>query len=303
MDDTILNAISRTASHYAVAKRITELSEQFAPLGNKAGRAAVGLDLDKTIIYTNSSIELPDTARETLRLVEFYKGKPLSFMTEATYAMLAVMAEEAHVLPVTARRQDQMDRIMFPWGVPQDYVCLSGAIVSVGGEIDQDWSKHVREEVDSSSIPLDDVKKIIDPYEGEDWVIARNDFGKMFEVVTLDLPRTPQAFLDEVEEKVKGTGFFSSVQGRKLYLTPDRLSKGEAFLHLTDRLGVEGNTYGAGDSLMDVALLEKVDFAFHPLHGEMTESDAAPEHSIQSIERGILGGEEIIARIFASVIG
>lgn len=299
----ITEAVVGNQERQNIARHISTLVGDFPRLRNKEGGTAVGFDLDKTIVYTNSSLMLPENSRESLRLVEFYLGKPLSYMTEATHAMLSTMAEYSTVLPVTARRKDQMDRIMLPWGTPKNYVCLAGAVVSHEGKEDHDWSNFVRESVRSNSVPLTEIKKILDPYEHEPWVLARRDFGDMFEVTTLDIPNVPNGFLQEVEGKVEGTGYFASIQGRKLYLTPTHLSKGDAFLYLTEKMGVTGNTYGAGDSLMDVDLLEKVDFAFHPLHGEMSENNAAPAHSIQSAQKGVLGGEEIVARIFASVVG
>lgn len=302
MSQSILDKMSKSDHGNNLAAYIHSITSGHAPLTGKGGDTAVGFDLDKTLIYSANALRIPDGLNVPTRLVEFYDRKPLTYMTEASHMMLAVMAEHSKVIPVTARRQDQLERVMLPWGQSKHHVCLSGAVVVINGQEDKEWEHTIRTTVDQSSVPLSEIQKIVAPFQQEEWVLNRNTFGNMFEVTVLDLPNVPQLFFDHVAEKVEGTGFFWSVQGRKLYLTPHTLSKGDAFRYLLEQLDIKGDTYGAGDSLMDLELLNKVDFPFHPLHGELTEQGVAPANSVQSVAGGVLGGEEIVARVFASVV-
>lgn len=302
MSEKILQYMASTKQGAELANYIAELTASYETLGRPGVEKSVGFDLDKTLIYSEGSMRIPEGSEVPIRLVEFYDRKPLTYMTEASHMMLSIMSEQSNVIPVTARRQDQLERVMLPWGKSPHYVCLSGAVVVANGKEDKDWAHEIRKVINRSSVPLSEIKEIINPFEHEPWVLRRNVFGDMFEVTTLDLPNVPQSFYDHVEEQIQGTGFFWSVQGRKLYLTPSDLSKGEAFKYLLDKLDIKGETYGAGDSLMDLELLKNVDYPFHPLHGEITEQGVAPSNSVQSVAGGVLGGEEIVARVFASVV-
>lgn len=301
MSIDVLERMIQTEHGERLASHIHDLTDSYPVLGSRPGERAVGFDLDKTLIYGQSSLNLPEESQVPLRLVEFFQNKPLTYMTEASNMMLGIMAQHARLIPVTARREDQMARVMLSWKTPH-YVCLSGAMVVIDGQEDVAWTEHMRREVGQTSIPLDQVRSILDPFQNEPWFLNRNVFGGLFEVAVLDLPHTPRHFFDHVDERLEGTGFFWSVQGRKLYLTPNRLSKGDAFQYLVSQLGITGDTYGAGDSLMDLDLLRKVDYPFHPLHGEIADQQRAPDNSVQSSSGGVLGGEEIVARVYASVV-
>lgn len=282
-------------------EKISKLLEGL-PLGDTNGeRHAVGFDLDKTIIFSSRSLMLGSNHHEPLTIVENNHGRPLSYMTEASHAMLSIMPRYAEVFPVTARSQKQMRRVELPWGAPQNYVCLSGATVCHNGVEDLEWEDFVRTRVAESAISLAEVERLTEEYQNMPWVLSRENFGHMFDSTTLDIQNVPDWFIPEIEQKLEGSGYYASLQGRKLYITPNMLSKGDAFLHLVKKLEITGRTYAAGDSLMDVDLLEKADFAFHPSHGEMVSQHAAPPHSIQSLAQGVLGGEEIVARILAQV--
>jgi hypothetical protein len=59
----------------------------------------------------------------------------------------------------------------------------------------------------------------------------------------------------------------------------------------------------AGDSLLDLGMLQSADAAVRPAHGELQEQSFTLAHLRVSDHEGILGGEEIVGMLAAAVLG
>jgi predicted mannosyl-3-phosphoglycerate phosphatase (HAD superfamily) len=78
------------------------------------------------------------------------------------------------------------------------------------------------------------------------------------------------------------------------------LTKGTAFSEVVKRSGAD-YAMAAGDSLLDIPLLETADFAFRPRHGELQITNYTAENLTVTDNQGIIGGEEIVARVLAKI--
>ncbi|MGH3494495.1 MAG: hypothetical protein ACRDRL_27490, partial [Sciscionella sp.] len=85
-----------------------------------------------------------------------------------------------------------------------------------------------------------------------------------------------------------------SLQDRKIYWLPNELTKYAAVAEIAHRIGAS-RILAAGDSLLDVDLLQRADAAIAPRHGELHSSgwSAAP-HVRRTACSGLLAGEEIV---------
>lgn len=127
----------------------------------------VASDLDRTLIYSARSAELPPGSPVRLRLVERDgEGAPLSHLTERAAQLLAELAGEAVFVPATTRTVEQYRRIRLPGpavgGAAADWcppyaICANGGRLLVAGEPDQDWAAVMAERLAATSVPLPEV--------------------------------------------------------------------------------------------------------------------------------------------------
>lgn len=257
----------------------------------------VALDLDRTLIYSRTSMgAVPDDLG--LRIVEWYDGAPLSHVTEHAWAELGALMDAALVVPVTTRSPAQLARVTLPRAAPYA-ICANGAVLFVDGQPDPEWAAATRLLV-ASSEPLATVRPLLEEMADRPWVRLVRDVEDVFcYLVAESREDIPLDWIAEVAAAAAVAGWTLSLQGRKVYLVPDALSKGAGLLRLADRLAERREqrpvTLAAGDSLLDAPLLEAADHAIRPAHGELHDLDwSAPGVAVTS-RSGILAGEDVVA--------
>lgn len=87
-----------------------------------------------------------------------------------------------------------------------------------------------------------------------------------------------------------------SLQGRKIYLVPDHVSKGSAVRYVKELSG-SSFVFAAGDSLLDESMLELADEAMAPNHGELYRKYGVHKHIGFTENSGIRASDEILARL------
>lgn len=274
------------------------------------GKPAVGFDLDRTMVYTNNSMALPELDATTfLRVAELYKHKPLSYLTEAAHSMLEVINENAFFVPVTTRTIEQYSRIRIPGMTEANFsantadqyaVTSNGGRILVNGKEDEDWSKEIAYKLQATCAPLEDVTELLSKADDETWLVMRRTAEDLFAYLVLDRAETPQSFLDDVTSQMAEWNWSVSMQGRKFYCVPSFLTKGVAFQEVVSRTGAD-YSMAAGDSLLDIPLMEAATIAFRPAHGELDSEGWVSEHLTITENNGILAGEEITARVLAKI--
>lgn len=95
-----------------------------------------------------------------------------------------------------------------------------------------------------------------------------------------------------VRELVALYGWRTSLQGRKLYLIPTLISKGNALDYICNREGMEAIA-GAGDSVLDWDFLRNCRNRFVPRHGELVDKLETSNVTLTN-NLGIAAGEEIL---------
>ncbi|TYB43547.1 HAD family hydrolase [Actinomadura chibensis] len=250
-------------------------------------------DLDRTLIYSTAAFHLdgPDEAMPRLLCVEFYRGAPLSYLTETAARTLETLAEAATFVPTTTRTPEQYRRVRLLEKPPPYAICANGGRLLVDGEDDPEWAASVRRRVSAECAPLAEVERRLADVSG-DFVLKRRSASGLFAYTVVDRAALPSGWADDLAGWCAERGWRTSLQGRKVYCLPTGLTKAAAAAEVARRAGAS-RTLAAGDSLLDAELLEAADAAIRPAHGELHDSGWTSPVTSVTAARGIAAGQEI----------
>lgn len=253
-------------------------------------------DLDQTLIYSVRSkgeIELED-----MLPVELYEGRYISYMTKPAIQRLTELAGMMAFVPVTTRIPEQYNRI---FGIRErfnpPYVIVSnGGTVLHNGEVDQEWQGVVRDAVKQHCADHSEIAGLFAKISSTHWVKSNDLCDELFYSIVVERDRLPHEELESLRLQLAPLGWSYSLQGRKIYLVPEKVSKGAAIQYVKEKLGA-AFVYAAGDSLLDESLLLAADYALSPVHGELGRFYSEHPHIRFTEARGALASEELLGAI------
>ncbi|QTH41168.1 hydrolase [Cohnella sp. LGH] len=252
-------------------------------------------DLDQTLIYSRRS--MGPVEESELVPVEKYEGEDLSYMTRTAYMRLRELSREIDFVPTTTRIYEQYARIHgLADGISIRYAIVSnGGRVLIDGRTDEQWDGLIREAVRAGAASGDEAMALFRRLADASWVLKERYCDELFHAVVVERDRIPHGWMDELASELSGMGWNCSLQGRKVYLVPDPVSKGAAVRYVKELTGASF-VFAAGDSLLDESMLRVADEAMAPGHGELFRSygsgnDGAIRFSRRS---GIMAAEEIL---------
>ncbi|MEU8796794.1 HAD family hydrolase [Spirillospora sp. NPDC048819] len=250
-------------------------------------------DLDRTLIYSTAAFALdgPDETMPRLLCVEFYQGAPLSYMTEASARTLEALSTAAAFVPTTTRTPEQYRRVQLLEKPAEYAVTANGGHLLVNGVDDPEWAASVRTRVADGSAPLAEIREHL-VRTGGDFVLKRRDASGLFAYTVVDRASLPSGWVDDLTGWCAERGWRTSLQGRKVYCLPACLTKAAAAAEVAHRTGAS-TTLAAGDSLLDIELLEAADLSIRPAHGELHDTGWTSPSTTVTTARGILAGQEI----------
>ncbi|GGN98950.1 HAD family hydrolase [Saccharibacillus kuerlensis] len=253
-------------------------------------------DLDRTLIYSKKAIGEAFEASELIP-VELYQGEHISFMSPETARLLAELSKTALFVPVTTRTIEQYERIFYIRETfkPQYAVTSNGGNVLVNGVPDPDWQLHVNRALESS----EEAGKVIEAFDrisSPDWVKSYRHSDSLFYSIILDREKMPLDQVEDFRKELAGMKWNVSVQGRKMYLVPDGVSKGAGLLYVKEQVGAS-RIAASGDSLLDESLLQAADYAIVPRHGEIYASYMEAGLYTFTERDGMGAAEDLIAKI------
>ncbi|TDC44894.1 HAD family hydrolase [Actinomadura sp. KC345] len=250
-------------------------------------------DLDRTLIYSAAAFSLdgPDEAMPRLLCVEFYQGAPLSYMTEAAARMLETLSTAATFVPTTTRTPEQYRRVNL-LEKPAGYaITANGGHLLVDGVDDPEWAASVRARVADGCAPLADVQEHL-VRTGGDFVLKRRNASGLFAYTVVDRAALPAGWVEDLTGWCAERGWRTSLQGRKVYCLPACLTKAAAAEEVARRTGAS-TMLAAGDSLLDIELLEAADLSIRPAHGELHDTGWTFPATAVTASRGITAGLEV----------
>jgi hydroxymethylpyrimidine pyrophosphatase-like HAD family hydrolase len=256
-------------------------------------------DLDQTLIYSEASMGLLKPQEQTVP-IELYEERHISFMTRRAIQLLSELTSKMQFIPVTTRTVVQYERIfIFRETVKPTYAITSnGGTILVNGQADEHWKQTVTHKVTQSSAPAADIKRCFDEIASAEWVLTEKYADDLFYSLVVVRDKIPQPELEDFRVRIAELGWNLSIQGRKIYLVPAALSKGDAMLHLRERLGAS-YVAAAGDSLLDESLLLAADEAIAPRHGELFKHHPDHPHISYTQLSGIYASEELLEQVLS----
>ncbi|WP_042400794.1 hypothetical protein [Streptacidiphilus carbonis] len=267
-------------------------------------RYLVGSDLDRTLIYSPRALalDMSDETAPRLLAVEVHNGKPLSFMTEHCAELLAELITVAEFVPVTTRTRAQYQRVHLPGPVPgwtpHYAICANGGRLLVEGETDEDWSAHIASTLAAGCAPLDEIVHHLALDADPEWTLKRRVAEDLFAYLVVERELLPEGWVAELTGWADERGYTVSLQGRKIYLVPQPLTKSAALAEVERRTGAS-TVLSAGDSLLDAELLLAADAGFRPGHGELADTGWTAPGVTALQQVGVAAGEEIVRLLLA----
>lgn len=255
----------------------------------------VACDLDRTLIYSANSMMLegPDRDAPSLVVSEVYGGVPLSFMTRVAESLMRDLVLEAIFVPVTTRTMEQFHRVRIPGRGTGYAVTTNGAVLLHNGEPDREWTDHIQNSVAANCAPLTEVlDHLTGPCKVEEILRVRTA-EDVFVYSIVDREDLSPDYVEELSRWCEERGWRTSLQGRKLYCVPIPVTKEAAVAEIRRRVPA-GTLIAAGDSKLDIGILELADHAVRPSHGELEQLAYQRPHLSVTTYSGILAGEEIL---------
>lgn len=216
-------------------------------------------DLDGTLIRS------AQRKREGDIVVEYKDGREITCISPES---AAILAELNSIVPVTSRSIEQYKRIHIPGFSPKYAITDNGGNLLVDGVPDRGWAAW------SASI----AEKYADEFK-ECQAVLESDPDRSFEVRLVDglflftksddPERTLMRLLIGLAE-MKGELDLHNT-GAKVYAVPKEINKGAAVKRFVDVMGLRGEKIVcAGDSVMDIPMLNIADIAIYPDDPELS---------------------------------
>lgn len=255
-------------------------------------RPLIATDLDRTLIYSRGALEAHDDTRRELVVVERHDHKDASWMTASAARTFAGLHVGALVVPVTTRTPEQWHRVRLPGPAPRYAITANGGILLVDGHVDHSWDATVAAEL-AQAAPLSEIWEHASQVCRPDWTVKLRNARGLFCYAVLHRKRLPPGFLAEAAGWAEQRGWQLSLQGRKLYWVPRSLTKSAAVAEVGRREDI-ATVFAAGDSLLDVDLLDAADQGIVARHGELVASGWRSPTVAVTGHSGVLAGAEIV---------
>lgn len=210
-------------------------------------------DLDNTLIYSYKH-ELG--ANQTC--VEVYQDREISFMLPEWIESIRKMQGHLLFVPTTTRTIEQYERIDMGIRTPEFALVCNGGVLLRNGRRDEAWYQESLELVRDSGTQL---KKAAEILEGDmDRCFDVRVIEDLFIFTKSNAPERTVLYLRERLDVTKVDIFYNGI---KVYVVPQKLSKGNAVVRLKKLTGAE-RIVCAGDSEFDRTMLLAADIGICP---------------------------------------
>lgn len=200
-------------------------------------------DLDNTLIHSYK------TRREDDICIEIYEGREQSFISPRAFELLKNFSTQIDFIPITTRSIAQYRRIFLANDFKTRFAVVTNGAYLLDGDKQENF-----------------LYENVKPYESElkrQLALADKNIFTIARIVD-------ESFLflrcrDDIESDGISFDTKLTVQrtGKKIYLFPPRLNKGEALKLLIKKFSPD-KVIAAGDSEIDLPMLEVADVAFAP---------------------------------------
>ena len=225
-------------------------------------------DLDSTLIHSHKKRRAGDIC------IEIYDGREQNFISPRAFELLKQVAAQMLFVPITTRSIEQYRRIFWSEDFRPRYAIVANGAYILDGERQENFLHEV-------AVP-----------HADELEIQRENFStdERFNICRI----VDESFLflrcrDDIDaDKIFfDTNLTVQHTGKKIYLFPPELNKGNALKLLAKKFPAE-KIFAAGDSEIDLPMLELADVAFAPknLRGKnFVTCSEAPDFAEEFLQR------------------
>lgn len=211
-------------------------------------------DLDNTMIFSHRKVA---GLEDKLYCVEYYNGKPITYMTHSAIEMLTSLMSKIFVIPVTTRSIEQFERIEL-FSATEYAIVDNGGTILHNGLVYPEWNNYIQGilkkydlkgtcEIFGNLPSLVSEPRIVD----EKFVFAKSD----------DIDSCKEYLKCKLDTKI----WQVSIQGKKVYAIPMDITKGNALKFVSENLLPNNQPIiSAGDSNLDMFMLDYSDYSIIP---------------------------------------
>lgn len=206
-------------------------------------------DLDGTLIRSASRKRAGDI------VVEYKDGCEITCISAESAAAMAGLDS---IVPVTSRSIEQYLRIKIPGFSPRYAICDNGGNLLVDGVPDNAWAAWAASIAEKYRAELKECRAMLE-----------SDSDRSFEIRLVDglflftKSSNPERTLERLSSAETALDLYNT--GAKIYAIPPEFDKGAAVRRLVEVLGRRGEKIVcAGDSVMDIPMLEIADISIFP---------------------------------------
>lgn len=216
-------------------------------------------DIDNTLLYSYRK------KQDGYICIEINKGKEQGFMSQYTFNNFIEMTKRVKFVPVTTRSVEQYRRIVFPYDYIPEYALVSnGAVLLRNGNICSDWNL-----ITKNDLLKQQLSEIYNRYHSDSRFINCRIVDDSYVFVYCSPNTDAQGVTAELSEI---WDMNVELSGRKIYFFPESLSKGSAVEKLKKIINPDC-TISAGDSTIDISMLNAADKAIIPADFDVKLSD------------------------------
>lgn len=264
-------------------------------------------DLDQTLIFSekflNNNYCKNTNLEDSISIIEYFNGKPLSYIKNDLIPILQMLDKENNFVPVTTRTEKQFKRIAFSdFNIYPEYaITTNGAKVLHNGAVDKEWDETIKERLAVLEHSPNDICGLIEDSLSSNAIKSIRSAENVFSYCVLHMDKLNHQEVQNLSNKLDTNKWTISLQGRKLYCMPSVINKWEATEYVCSKIGTE-KVFGAGDSLLDLPLLQNADIGLIPAHGEIFNKNLQEEYNLETSNfKGINASKEI-AEIARNII-
>lgn len=236
-------------------------------------------DLDRTLIFSER-LKLPNTSYQS---VEKNDDNNISYISTTTYASLVKLHTLLDFVPVTTRSLQQYTRLnLFQENIkPKIAIVANGGVILRNGNIDEVWQQHITKKMSELPLLYNQLQAHFAAIFTAPFVLRIHEVDSVFFTLIVNAEQLPLKELHMFQLELERYEWTCYLQGRKLYVLPCFLTKGAAVQYIKSQHKYDWHV-AAGDSRMDLSMLELADTCYIPQHGELVQ--CIEEHGLPIME-------------------
>ncbi|MCM1988286.1 HAD hydrolase family protein [Oceanirhabdus seepicola] len=256
-------------------------------------------DLDRTLIYSTRFI---NEENSDFIPIEKKEGRIISYISKRTIQLLKNINESTLFVPVTTRTEAEFNRIdIFKAEIiPKYAIVANGAKIIVNdGErkLEPYWEKYIEMRMKEIISP-EDILKEIEKVTPKNVILSYRICDKTFVYGKIRLnTELPHEFIVELKKICHKYNYKLDLQTRKIHIIPEFINKWLP-LEFLKKKEKEDKIISAGDSFLDLPMLNNSHKGFIPSHGlALDYDDSRKENMFITKNKGIEASEEILLKV------